>query len=1206
MRYEYGVASPGVGIQPQAFRKHIALNRDGSDSDTGEWSTTFTDSHGRAWRTLRSYKDGQPAISSTYYDDLGRTVRSVDPDGVTTLHAYFKDDDRERTIQAIDMNHNGHIDYDGTDRIVETTTELVELTPEQREQRKTSSLQNSASPSQHPVPSLIRRATTRVWTTDDDDTATRIVSITESTLDGDQSWQSTNGREASSHTEQTGPGSEVRTRIAPDGTRTVTYNENRREVRRETFSFDGELLRSVAVEHNEFGRIATRITSDSEGTVIVSQTYHYDSLGRVVRGINQKGSSYANAYNADGTIAATTITVDEHAQTTRFLYDVMGRRAQLIRPDGHEVRYAYWPTGETKQVEGAGTDTTRYIYTDQGRLSILTTTAGNTHWQYDAAGQLQRKVYLDGSDVDYEYSPGSKLTQRTSARGIVTFYQYTSAGDLERVDYSDDNTAPVVYGFDRLGQNTSVVHSNSTTINQYNVDGGLARQSTSGGPLDGVTLQQEFNDKGQRTQFTAELPHKQSVVHLYGYDRKGRMQTVRQDNRQATYSYNEETGQLTTTRVETAGQTIAETTREFDDFERLTSIETRSLIEDGDFHQSFDYTYNDANQRTRVTMSDGGYWDYGYDDLGQVVSARKYFRDGAPVAGQQFQYAFDSIGNRESARYGGDAKGENLSEITYTTGGGDGASDPTQTGTVDHPGVTYVTGSANEDATVTVNGESAERQGNYFSAPVSFDNAEGASIEDVTIAASEDDDVNRDSDNTTRRTHIPARSTRYLYDADGNLLFDGRWHYQWDAENRLITMRAVTESMRNARQLELLFSYDHAGRRISKRVIESIDGQRRIAKDQRFVYDGWNLIAELDTTGRATRTHLWGLDLSESQQGAGGIGGLLSTATADSAVFLSFDGNGSVVGELDHRTGRVMSTASYDAFGKMVEQEFARTTPFEFSTKFMDDEAGHLYYGFRYYDPTHGRWLSRDPIGEAGGLNLYGFAGNDAVNQIDYLGLALPAAAWVAIEQVLWPVVEFTLDTALDVFMHAVHKYFSRRFLTGYIREACGARESELEQDRHDWYYRRSVPENIGSAFTSFSQNLVSSVKANLAGALVGKAKPVKAVVDPLVDLIRKGGGKWLGRGADYLTGEEIEGVLEDVSDKVEGLIVEPDKKFTLGIQNTGNDHCVNYAVYVNLKIKIPGFDDASHRIKVAEGTIAYGLNPFLNHLCRLKPSKDE
>jgi uncharacterized protein RhaS with RHS repeats len=45
------------------------------------------------------------------------------------------------------------------------------------------------------------------------------------------------------------------------------------------------------------------------------------------------------------------------------------------------------------------------------------------------------------------------------------------------------------------------------------------------------------------------------------------------------------------------------------------------------------------------------------------------------------------------------------------------------------------------------------------------------------------------------------------------------------------------------------------------------------------------------------------------------------------------------------------------------------------------------YYGYRYYDPKNGRWPSRDPIEEEGGINLYGFVGNDGVNKWDLLGL---------------------------------------------------------------------------------------------------------------------------------------------------------------------------------------------------------------------------
>jgi RHS repeat-associated protein len=59
-------------------------------------------------------------------------------------------------------------------------------------------------------------------------------------------------------------------------------------------------------------------------------------------------------------------------------------------------------------------------------------------------------------------------------------------------------------------------------------------------------------------------------------------------------------------------------------------------------------------------------------------------------------------------------------------------------------------------------------------------------------------------------------------------------------------------------------------------------------------------------------------------------------------------------------------------------------------------------YGYRYYDPLTGRWPSRDPIEERGGVNLYGFVGNDGVNRWDVLGLASPEcieASLKALEQ---------------------------------------------------------------------------------------------------------------------------------------------------------------------------------------------------------------
>lgn len=73
-----------------------------------------------------------------------------------------------------------------------------------------------------------------------------------------------------------------------------------------------------------------------------------------------------------------------------------------------------------------------------------------------------------------------------------------------------------------------------------------------------------------------------------------------------------------------------------------------------------------TNQRTRMLLADGSWWEYRYDALGQVVSGKRYWADGTPVAGQQFEYGFDDIGNRKSTAGGGDKDGSGLRTATYT------------------------------------------------------------------------------------------------------------------------------------------------------------------------------------------------------------------------------------------------------------------------------------------------------------------------------------------------------------------------------------------------------------------------------------------------------------------------------------------------------------------------------------------------------------
>ena len=75
-------------------------------------------------------------------------------------------------------------------------------------------------------------------------------------------------------------------------------------------------------------------------------------------------------------------------------------------------------------------------------------------------------------------------------------------------------------------------------------------------------------------------------------------------------------------------------------------------------------------------------------------------------------------------------------------------------------------------------------------------------------------------------------------------------------------------------------------------------------------------------------------------------------------------------------------------FGEVVKKTGAASAqPIGFSTKYTDGETGLVYYGYRYYQTNLGRWISRDPVLERGGLNLYRFVKNDLLNRLDKYGL---------------------------------------------------------------------------------------------------------------------------------------------------------------------------------------------------------------------------
>jgi RHS repeat-associated protein len=231
------------------------------------------------------------------------------------------------------------------------------------------------------------------------------------------------------------------------------------------------------------------------------------------------------------------------------------------------------------------------------------------------------------------------------------------------------------------------------------------------------------------------------------------------------------------------------------------------------------------------------------------------------------------------------------------------------------------------------------------------------------------------------------------YDEDGNLENDGIWTYEWNGENRLKAMEKINK-VDGSERLE--FKYDFMGRRYQKDVYVWATGSFPATPDttSTFIYDGWNLIHE--SFAASSRSYVWGLDLSQTLQGAGGVAGLLCSIHkpdgGNSAVYYSMaDANGNISDYVD-ASGNVTAHFEYDAFGQIVnapatQGPMPNAFQFRYSSKYQDAETDLNYYGYRYYTPEVGRWLNRDPIDEIGGINLYASNGNDSFNNNDYMGL---------------------------------------------------------------------------------------------------------------------------------------------------------------------------------------------------------------------------
>lgn len=740
-----------------------------------------------------------------------------------------------------------------------------------------------------------------------------------------------------------------------------------------------------------FNGLVESTTAANSGLV---QTYSYDALGRPLTVSDPVSGTRSKAYSP----STDQLVSESHGtQTTSYDYypsshPSAGRLKVKTDANGKKTYFNYSGRGELVQTWGDSTYPIEYVYDDFGQKTEMHTFRDGSGWQgtswptattgtmdvtkwiyHQPSGLLATKQDAAGKQVIYTYDVVGRVATRKWARlngasPLTSTYSYNpNSGELSGITYSD-TTEPVTFTSDRGNRISNITDAAGSHTLTYNAAAQLLTDQVTGGLLDSISVSVGYDGFLRRQSLQATRSATTLTSQTYGYDALSRPDTVVSGSQTITYGYDPITTQLNTTTF-TGGTT---TTRTYDSLGRLQTLVTTTP--GSGTVAGYTYTYNDLDQRTRVTREDNSYWSYSYNDRGELISGKKYWSDNSAVAGQQTEYDFDSLGNRTSTKSGGDAQGLNLREATYTAN----SLNQYQQRTV--PGAVSVFGTANAAATVTVNNQATSRLNDYFYKELLVDNTVSPVYAPVNVFAIRTGVGGNGEDavmQSNSHVYVPKSVETYTYDADGNLTSDGRWNYTRDAENRLRSMQAIAAVPVEARK-RLEFTYDYLGRRIQKKVYNwNIGtGTYQLQSTTKFIYDGWDLIAELDGNNNVTRSNVWS------------NGELLLINAGANSYQVGVDGNTNVGTLIKASSGTVSASYSYDPVGGTMQAtgEYASQNPLRFSSKYTDVETGLIYYGYRYHNPQTGRWLSRDSLEEEGGENLYAFLKNDGVNDVDILG----------------------------------------------------------------------------------------------------------------------------------------------------------------------------------------------------------------------------
>ncbi|ENG1965538.1 RHS repeat protein [Escherichia coli] len=798
--------------------------------------------------------------------------------------------------------------------------------------------------------------------------------------------------------------------ILPDG-RTVRYGYNsQRQVTSVTYP-DG--LRSSR-EYDEKGRLAAETSRSGETT-----SYSYDDpASELPTGIQDAtGSTKQMAWSRYGQLLAFT---DCSGYTTRYEYDRYGQQIAVHREEGISTYSSYNPRGQMVSQKDAQGRETRYEYSAAGDLTatvspdgkrstiaydkrgrpVSVTEGGLTRSMgYDAAGRITVLTNENGSQSTFRYDPVDRLTEQRGFDGRTQRYHY----DLTRkLTQSEDEGLITLWHYDASDRITHrTVNGDPAEQWQYDEHGWLTTLShTSEGHR--VSVHYGYDDKGRLTgeRQTVENPETGELLWQHetkhAYNEQGLANRVTPDSLPPVEWLTYGSGYL-------AGMKLGDTPLLEYTRDRMHRETVRSFGSMAGSNAAYKLTstYTPAGQLQSQHLNSLVYdRDYGWNDNGDLV------RISGPR--QTREYGYSATGRLESVR----TLAPDLDiRIPYATDpAGNRLPDPEL-----HPDSTLTAWPDNriaEDAHYVYHYDEYGRL------------TEKTDLIPAGVIRTDDERTHHyhyDSQHRlvfyTRIQHgEPLVESRYLYDPLGRRMAKRVWRrerdltgwmslsrkpemtwYGWDGD-RLTTVQTDTTRIQTVYQPGsfaplIRIETDNGEREKAQRRSLAEKLQQEGSEDGHGVVFPAELVRLLDRLEEEIRADRVS---SESRAWLAQCGLTVEQLArqvepeytpARKVHFYHCDHRGLPLA-LISEDGNTAWRGEYDEWGNQLNEEnpYYLHQPYRLPGQQHDEESGLYYNRNRYYDPLQGRYITQDPIGLAGGWNLYNYPLNPII-RMDPLGL---------------------------------------------------------------------------------------------------------------------------------------------------------------------------------------------------------------------------